>query len=173
MTKKLMPCDQEIASLADHFRELWTPGEDIRPWLRKQSVTMYEHIHGGWSWASLAVVLTKAGITFRTGTPWTADALSHEAVRANAPLKGYARRRKEVVPSVIHQEQLSKLTEPTPNSPHIETDRTICTAIAPSKGGASIQRFKPAVMKPYAPPRELTTEERAEIDENRKRVLGY
>jgi hypothetical protein len=93
MTKKRMPSDHEIASLADKFRELWTPGEDIRTWLRKQSADMLELVHGDWSWAALAIVLTKAGITYRTGKAWTTDSLRQEATRATAPLKGYARRK--------------------------------------------------------------------------------
>jgi len=107
MTQKFMPPDHEIASLADRFRELWTPGEDIRTWLRKQSVLMLELVHGDWSWAALAVVLTKAGITYRTGKPWTADSLRQETTRATAPLKGYARRRKDGAGKIIDAEILA------------------------------------------------------------------
>jgi hypothetical protein len=107
MTKKCMPPDHEIASLADKFRELWTPGEDIRTWLRKQSVLMLELVHGDWSWAALAVVLTKAGITYRTGKAWTTDSLRQEATRATAPLKGYARRRKENTATIVDEDVLA------------------------------------------------------------------
>lgn len=134
MTKKRMPSDHEIASLADSFRELWTPGDDIRTWLRKQSVLMLDLVHGDWSWAALAVVLTKAGITYRTGTAWTTDSLRQESARATAPLKGYARRRTEVaktnddegVPSVPvmpqrlpqHDTQISSVAPIDPTTDH-------------------------------------------------------
>jgi hypothetical protein len=89
--------------LADGFREIWTPGEDIRTWLRKNNLIMLELVHGGWSWAALAVVLTKAGITYRTGKAWTTDSLRQEATRATAPLKGYARRRKEDAAMIVRK----------------------------------------------------------------------
>jgi len=108
MTKKSMPADHEISMLADGFREIWTPGEDIRTWLRKHNVIMLELVHGGWSWAALAVVLTKAGITYRTGTAWTTDSLRQEATRATAPLKGYARRRKENATMTVDKPTIEK-----------------------------------------------------------------
>jgi hypothetical protein len=107
MTKKCMPPDHEIANLANKFRELWTPGEDIRTWLRKQSVLMLELVHGDWSWAALAVVLTKAGITYRTGKAWTTDSLRQEATRATAPLKGYARRQKKEAATIVDEQVLA------------------------------------------------------------------
>jgi hypothetical protein len=38
----------------------------MRPWLRAQGGVMLELIRGKWSWASMARVLTAAGITYRT-----------------------------------------------------------------------------------------------------------
>ncbi len=89
-----MPSERKIAELADRVRDLWTPGESVRPWLRKQSTMMLDLVHDEWSWQAMAVVLTRAGITYRTGRPWTTNSLRQEAVRANRPLKGYARRPK-------------------------------------------------------------------------------
>jgi len=77
-----MPSDHELAILADEFDKLWTPGENIRTWLRKQSVLMLKLLHGNWSWAALAIVFTRAGITYRTGKAWTTDSLRKEATRA-------------------------------------------------------------------------------------------
>ena len=166
MSQKRMPSDHEIASLAIRFRELWKPGEEIRPWLREQSELLLELVHGKWSWASMARVLTGAGITYRTGKPWSAGLLRKDFSRAQSPLKGYARRRKIELPDIV-------LAAPPVIEP-ITSARMSGEVMTPtSNAGATNPRFKPAVAKPYAPPVQLTAEERAEIDENRKRILGY
>lgn len=170
MSQKRMPSDHEIASLANRFRELWKPGEEIRPWLREQSGALLELVHGKWSWASMARVLTTAGITYRTGRPWSASLLRKDFSRAQSPLKGYARRPSAVAPDAAvplpPEAFLPRAMEPI----HHRDDATVRP---PLIAGVSNQRFKPAVPKPYAPPREFTAEERTEIDENRKRILGY
>jgi hypothetical protein len=169
MSQKRMPSDHEIASLAIRFRELWKPGEEIRPWLREQSELLLELVHGKWSWASMARVLTGAGITYRTGKPWSAGLLRKDFSRAQSPLKGYARRRKIELSDIV----LAVPSAPLPVEP-ITNGRISGEVIAPtSNAGATNPRFKPAVAKPYAPPVQLTAEERAEIDDNRRRVLGY
>ena len=172
MSQKRMPSDHEIASLAIRFRELWKPGEEIRPWLREQSELLLELVHGKWSWASMARVLTGAGITYRTGKPWSAGLLRKDFSRAQSPLKGYARRRKIELPVIVLAIPSAPL--PLPDIAPITSARMSSEVITPtSNGGATNPRFKPAVARPYAPPILLTTEERAEIDENRKRILGY
>jgi hypothetical protein len=172
MSQKRMPSDHEIASLAIRFRELWKPGEEIRPWLREQSELLLELVHGKWSWASMARVLTGAGITYRTGKPWSAGLLRKDFSRAQSPLKGYARRRKIELPDIVLPVPTAPL--PVPDIEPITNSRMSGEVITPtSNAGATNPRFKPAVARPYAPPVQLTAEERAEIDENRKRILGY
>jgi len=163
MSQKRMPSDQEIASLADRLRDLWQPGEEIRPWLREQGGVLLELIHGKWSWASMARVLTAAGITYRTGRPWSANLLRKDFSRAQAPLKGYARRPSSTAPDIVVLLPGSAL----PSTAMTQHATDAPPSITPG------QRFKPAVPKPYAPPSELTADERTEIDANRKRILGY
>jgi hypothetical protein len=170
MSQKRMPSDHEIASLADRFRELWKPGEEIRPWLREQSGVLLELVHGKWSWASMARVLTMAGITYRTGRPWSESLLRKDFSRAQSPLKGYARRPNAVAPDAAVPLPPEAFPSPAMEPVH---QRGEATVPPPLIAIASNQRFKPAVPKPYAPPRELTAEERIEVDENRKRILGY
>ncbi len=63
---------------------------------------------------------------------------------------------------------------PVPGIEPIIDVRMSGEVIAPtSNAGATNPKFKPAVAKQYIPPVQLTAEERAEIDENRKRILGY
>jgi hypothetical protein len=173
MSQKRMPSDNEIASLADKFRELWKPGEEIRPWLREQRELMLELVHGKWSWASMAKVLTTAGITYRTGKPWSDGLLRKDFSRAQSPLKGYARRQKV---------ELSDTAMLTPVELSARSDSDVANTGATSDKIAAPEvtqnalpnpKFKPAVAKPYKPPTQLTTEERATIDDNRKRILGY
>ena len=172
MSQKRMPSDHEIASLAIRFRELWKPGEEIRPWLREQSELLLELVHGKWSWASMARVLTGAGITYRTGKPWSAGLLRKDFSRAQSPLKGYARRRKNELPDIVLA--VPAVSLPLPDIAPITIDRIPGEVVVPTaNAGATNPRFKPAVARPYAPPVQLTAEERAEIDENRKRILGY
>jgi hypothetical protein len=172
MSQKRMPSDHEIASLAIRFRELWKPGEEIRPWLREQSELLLELVHGKWSWASMARVLTGAGITYRTGRPWSAGLLRKDFSRAQSPLEGYVRRRKIELPDIVLAVPAAPLRVPIKERPtNVPVSGEL---IAPtSNAGATNPKFKPAVAKPYAPPVQLTAEERAEIDENRKRILGY
>jgi hypothetical protein len=173
MSQKRMPSDHEIASLADRFRELWKPGEEMRPWLREQSELLLQLVHGKWSWASMARVLTTAGITYRTGKPWSAGLLRKDFSRAQSPLKGYARRQKVEPPPEIAV-PVPAASFPQPDLQPITTGEiSVAVVPQPSRGRAPNSRFKPAVAKPYAPPIQLTNEERTEIDDNRKRVLGY
>ena len=86
--KRLVP-DDEIEILAEQLRTLWRPGDVIRPWLRRHGEMLLELVHGDWSWSAIASAMTKAGITYRTGKPWTADWLQSDFYRARAPLKGH------------------------------------------------------------------------------------
>ena len=92
MALRRIPSDDEINALAARFRALWSPGDVIRPWLRQHSEMLLDLIQTGWSWGAIARAMTQAGITYRTGKPWTADWLQSDAYRARLPLKGYRRR---------------------------------------------------------------------------------
>ncbi|WP_234729663.1 recombinase family protein [Acidocella facilis] len=92
MALKRTPSDDEINALAAKFLALWSSGDVIRPWLRLHAEMLLALVQSGWSWAAIARAMTMAGITYRTGKPWTADWLQSEAYRARLPLKGYRRR---------------------------------------------------------------------------------
>ena len=42
-------------------------------------------VHGEWCWEAVGQALTKAGITYRIGKPWTADWLRADFARAEPP----------------------------------------------------------------------------------------
>ena len=106
MALKRTPSDDEIKALAAKFLALWSSGDVIRPWLRLHAEMLLALVQSGWTWAAIARAMTLAGITYRTGKPWTADWLQSEAYRARLPLKGY-RRRKQTMSS-------QSLAAPTP-----------------------------------------------------------
>jgi hypothetical protein len=66
------------------------------PWLRKHGKELQEMVAGEWSWRSLAEVLTRSGITHKTGNPWSARLLESKTRAALQPLKGAGARRKRV-----------------------------------------------------------------------------
>ena len=93
MPRKRTPTDEEIEALAEQFRHLWRQGDVVRPWFRQHRDMLLGLVHGDWSWASVGQALTKAGITYRTGKPWTAKWLQSDFSRAQMPLRGYGRKR--------------------------------------------------------------------------------
>jgi hypothetical protein len=101
MSLKRRPTDAEIEALAEIFRPLWRQGDIMRPWLRQHHELLRSLVHGEWSWAAVGAALTKVGITYRTGTPWTDKRLRSELSRALMPLKGYRQRhpKPEAVPT--------------------------------------------------------------------------
>ncbi len=92
MSLKRRPTDADIEALAEIFRPLWRQGDIMRPWLRQHHELLRSLVHGEWSWAAVGAALTKVGITYRTGTPWTDKRLRSELSRALMPLKGYRQR---------------------------------------------------------------------------------
>ena len=93
MPLKRTPTDEEIEALAEQFRNLWQDGDVVRPWFRQHREMLLGLVHGDWSWAAVGQALTKAGITYRTGKPWTAKWLQSDFSRAQMPLRGYGRKR--------------------------------------------------------------------------------
>ena len=92
MSLKRRPTDADIEALAEIFRPLWREGDIMRPWLRQHHELLRSLVHGEWSWAAVGAALTKVGITYRTGKPWTDKRLRSELSRALLPLKGYRQR---------------------------------------------------------------------------------
>ncbi len=186
MTYKRTPTDDEIEALAEIFRPLWRVGEAVRPWLRKHDSMLNDLVHDDWSWAGVAAALDRAGIGYGTGKPWQAEQLRAKIAGTRRPLKHAADALAKVSCArpdgrtenghVVENSSPTKSLDlripaserrPDPHSPPNAFEQ-----ISPP-GHVAEPRFKPAVAKPYAPPVQLTAEERAEIDENRKRILGY
>ena len=176
MSLKRKPTDAEIETLAATFRPLWRPGDVVRPWLRQHHDMLLELVHGEWSWAAVGAALSKAGITYRTGAPWTAKALRSEFSRAQAPLKGYRRRS-------------GRSEDATSAQPPVEAPVTIGAGVVPpaaapaapvmsplppgpGPSAASGPRFKPASLRVQEPPPVLSEAERAEIERNRRLTFG-
>lgn len=163
--------DDEIEILAEQFRTLWRPGDVIRPWLRRHGELLLELVHGDWSWSAIASAMTKAGITYRTGKPWTADWLQSDFYRARAPLKGYVRKQRleKTEPSEPAILLPSSQTELSPQTAiPAEPKREVVTDQAPK----AEPRFKPVSIKPFEPRRPPSEEELAQIERNRMHALG-
>jgi hypothetical protein len=143
-------------------------------------------VHDDWSWAGVAAALDRAGIAYGTGNPWQAEQLRAKIAGTRRPLKhakAALARVSDALPGRISEDdsvfEISPPAKPLELSipaagrrrdPHPHSDGR--DSITPP-GHVAEPRFKPAVAKPYAPPVQLTAEERAEIDENRKCILGY
>jgi hypothetical protein len=141
MSLKRRPTDAEIEALAEIFRPLWRQGDIMRPWLRQHHELLRSLVHGEWSWAAVGAALTKLGITYRTGTPWTDKRLRSELSRALMPLKGYRQRQPKpeaqsmaeiaITPGAVAQTNLPSIPPSAPNVP-------------PPPAVAVAPRFKPA-----------------------------
>ena len=171
MPFKRVVTDDEIEILAEQFRTLWRPGDVIRPWLRRHGEMLLELVHGDWSWSAIANAMTRAGITYRTGKPWTADWLQSDFYRARAPLKGHARKQRREKneasePAILLPSPQSELSPQTgvPAEPKQE--------IATDRAPKAEPRFKPVSIKPFEPRRHPTEEELAQIERNRMHALG-
>jgi len=155
MPRKRTPTDQEIEALAEQFRNLWRQGDVMRPWFRQHRDMLLGLVHGDWSWASVGQALTKAGITYRTGKPWTAKWLQSDFSRAQMKLRGYARKHNPGGSTA------AKHPNPAP----------IATTAAAQPAPAA-PRFKPASFRAPEPPRPLSEAEHAEIERNRRLTFG-
>ncbi|HQT65702.1 MAG TPA: hypothetical protein PLO16_14460 [Acidocella sp.] len=141
MSLKRRPTDSDIEALAEIFRPLWRQGDIMRPWLRQHHELLRSLVHGEWSWAAVGAALTKLGITYRTGTPWTDKRLRSELSRALMPLKGYRQRQPKpeaqptaeiaIPPGAVAQTNLPPNPPAAPNVP-------------PPPAVAAAPRFKPA-----------------------------
>ena len=175
MSLKRKPTDAEIEVLAATFRPLWRPGDVVRPWLRQHQDMLLELVHGEWSWAAVGAALSKAGITYRTGAPWTAKTLRSEFSRAQTPLKGYRRRPGRSGDAAPEQPVEAPVTigagvvspAAAPAAPVI-----LPLSPGPVPSAASAPRFKPASLRVQEPPPVLSEAERVEIERNRRLTFG-
>ena len=141
MSLKRRPTDAEIEALAEIFRPLWRQGDIMRPWLRQHHELLRSLVHGDWSWAAVGAALTKLGITYRTGTPWTDKRLRSELSRALMPLKGYRQRQSKLEARATAQTAIPPgavaQTDLPPNPPD-------ALNVPPPPAVAAAPRFKPA-----------------------------
>jgi hypothetical protein len=115
--------------------------------------------------------MTKAGITYRTGKPWTADWLQSDFYRARVPLKGHIRKQGL---------ENNAMSEPVLLLPSSQTELSPQTAIPAEPTREMVTdhvpkpepRFKPVSIKPFEPRRPATEEELAQIERNRLHALG-
>jgi hypothetical protein len=187
MPIKREPSAPELKALAERFKALWRDGDVLRPWLRKHHEMIRELVHDDWSWASVAQALTQAGITWRTGRPWSAEGLRREIVRAVRPLKAGKRQvssyhtiPKGEVPSekgAPSPRQQAMDHSPQPTDPRFQPVRLAPiapqnvhgTAQAEEPTAPKVPRFKAFSLKDQEPPRPLTPEEQQERETIRKR----
>ncbi|OYV34201.1 MAG: hypothetical protein B7Z81_10375 [Acidocella sp. 20-61-6] len=161
MSLKRIPTDKEIDALAEQFRPLWRQGDIVRPWLRQHRDILLDLVHGGWSWASVGQALTKAGITYRTGKPWTDKWLRSEFSRAQIPLKGYRRRQSDAERSTAIERSVPSAAAAPPTPPPLTLPHV-----------PSSPRFKPASFRATEPPRAPSEAERTEIERNHRLTFG-
>jgi hypothetical protein len=186
MTYKRTPTDDEIEALAEIFRPLWRVGEAVRPWLRKHDLMLNDLVHDDWSWAGVAAALDRAGIGYGTGKPWQAEQLRAKIAGTRRPLKHAIDALAKVSDALtLESSKDDRVFEISPSTqalnlripasgrrPDAHPSSDTPEQLSPP-GHVPQPRFKPAIAKPYSPPVQLTAKERSEIDENRKRILGY
>ena len=171
MPFKRIATDDEIEILAEQFRKLWRPGDVIRPWLRRHSEMLLGLVHGDWSWSAIASAMTKAGITYRTGKPWTADWLQSDFYRARVPLKEHARKCR-LENNAVSEPVISRPSSQSELSPQAAVPAEPKQEIATDQAPKAEPRFKPVSIKPFEPRRPPTEEELAQIERNRMHALG-
>ena len=86
--------EAEIEALAARFREDWTDGQLVRPWLRRHSEELWALVRDDdWAWANIGKAMTLAGIAFKTGNAWTGENLRRSVDLAMKPRKGRRKKR--------------------------------------------------------------------------------
>lgn len=134
-----------MEALTAEFRGLWHAGEVVGPWLRKHQNRLRDLVDEGWSWAWIGEALTKAGATYRTGRPWSGEALRSDVKRASRPLK---RQRRALPPTPT----LATETAPSPASGVPQSGPTIPKASAPRDAASQA----PTLAKPPSKPASLS-----------------
>ena len=165
MAKRRNQTAQEIADLADRFRESWNEGRVLRSWLKAHASEILELAKDHWSWENLGKALTAAGITYQTGTPWTGENLRRNLKRTLVPGKREIKLLRMAaeappeppelppVPTVPVALPLEFTTPIPPPQPELEF-KLIRRKPGTSVGGATVT---PLPVRP--PPRNLSDEE--------------
>jgi hypothetical protein len=173
MPYKRKPSETELNALAAELRALWRPGDIVGHWLRKYAHELRVLVHDDWSWAALADVLTRAGITYRTGHAWSADGLRHDVRRASRPLKRQLQiGGTSIVPVGAPTLSPARDAEPQFKLASLNTNQPQnASSLAPAEApvAPSGPRFKMFTLKPQEPPRKLTPVEQEERAAIRKR----
>ncbi len=175
MTKRRNQTAEEVADLADRFRESWNEGRVLRSWLKAHAPEIQELAKNHWSWENLGKALTAAGITYQTGTPWTGENLRRNLKRTLIPGKRELKLLRTVsapdgdahppppVPTTPVASPLALIVVPAPPAqPELEF-KLIRRKPGTTVGGATIT---PLPVRP--PPRDLSDEEALALAFGRK-----
>jgi hypothetical protein len=80
--------EEEIQALVDEFAPSYQPGVTIlTAWFRLQAPRINGLLDANWKWSEIAAVLTRAGVIYGTGKPWTVEVLTAAYHRAKRPIK--------------------------------------------------------------------------------------
>jgi len=78
--------EEEIQALVDEFAPSYQPGVTIlTAWFRLQAPRINGLLDANWKWSEIAAVLTRAGVIYGTGKPWTVEVLTAAYHRAKRP----------------------------------------------------------------------------------------
>jgi len=159
MPKKRIPSADEIEVMATDILLYVKHGETIRPFIRRNRERLRAIVKDE-SWATLALVLTKAGITYGTGKPWTEHILQQEFFHATASSKRQNRRVSSGSQQPAHgHEKFSQDAEQI-----AESAQRPQALIRP--------RFTPATIRRPEPGRILSDDEVARLEALDERVFG-
>ena len=167
MSAKRTPPDHEILAMAAELRPMVKTGETVVPFIRRNQQRLRQLIEEE-SWATFARVMTALGMTYSSGTPWTARYIANEFDRATTPLKRRGR-----APTTIAAERTSTAPEPAMSVVHGSQpsagDRVPqASALAPT----TKRKFAPATVRRPEPPEALTQEETTRLEALDERLFG-
>jgi hypothetical protein len=159
MPKKRIPSPVEIEVMAADILPYLKHGETIRPFIRRNQERLRAIVKDE-SWATLALVLTKAGITYGTGKPWTEHILQQEFFHATTSSK----RRNRRISSGSQQ--------PAPGNGKFSQNAEQIAESAQRPQSLTRPRFAPATVRRHEPGRILSDDEVARREALDERVFG-
>ena len=159
MPKKRIPSADEIEVMAADILLYMKNGETIRPFIRRNRERLRAIVKDE-SWATLALVLTKAGITYGTGKPWTEYILQQEFFHATAPSKRQNRR------------VSSGSQKPAHGHENFSQNAELIAEGAQRPQPLIRPRFAPATVRRHEPSRILSDDEVARREALDERVFG-
>jgi hypothetical protein len=164
MPKRRNRPSKDIAELAEHFQRSWNHGQTVTFWLREHADELREFFRDhNWTWANLGEALTRAGITYRTGAPWTGENLRRNLVRALVtPKREIKRQREQAIAcetsAVAPAAPLATATLVAAEAPPAVTEFQLIRR-AVRKAQTLVQPGNPAVAAQLAPRRPYTEDE--------------